>query len=106
MPRPAPRTRKWNAILTGPPIGPRALRISGQIETTSSNETPQLSRRGQQFGASMLSLDLSIVAPETGASVMGWKEVVHQLDDGDDYTNVEIYYAGQRLQSLDVKVAH
>lgn len=106
MPRPAPRSRKWTAVLNGSPIGPRALKVSGQIETISSNQTPILARRAQQFAASMLSLDLSIATADVGEDVLGWREVVHLVDDGDDYTNVEIYYAGQRLQSIDVKVAH
>lgn len=106
MPNAAPKSRKWSAFLNVQPPGPHGLHISGEIDTGNSNQTPHLHERAQQVSDSLLMLELTVTTSGVGSTVLGHKTVEFRKKPSPDYTSVEIYSGGQRLQWIDVKRVH
>ena len=101
-----PNTRNWKAWENRQPPGPPKLLVTGEVETTSTNQTPHLAEASPQgINPEILLLDLTITASGIGNDVMGWKEVrfEKQVSKG-QYTSVDIHADGEGVGSAKVEI--
>lgn len=101
----APKTRDWKAVENRQPPGVR-LYVTGKVETTNSNQTPQLSKAEPQgIIPENLILNLTISTSGVGNDVMGEKEARYQdqIKKG-QYASVEIHSEGNKIAQCDVEV--
>ena len=77
----------------------------GQVQTSSTNETPQLSEHVPQgINPKIFLLDLTITASGKGDMLMSWQEVRFFASiERDQYSNVDILWDGKRIESLEVQ---
>ncbi len=106
MANPAPQTKDWPAwqdLQPGPPK-PR-FHVIGQVQTSSTNQTPKLSEHVPQgINPKILMLDLTITASGKGDMLMSWREVsFFKSIERDQYSNVDILWDGGRIESLEVQ---
>jgi hypothetical protein len=106
MANPAPKTKDWHAWqdLQPGPAKPR-LHVVGQVQKSSTNQTPKLSEHVPQgINPKILQLDLTLAASGQGDALMSWQEVrFFKSIERDQYSNVEIFWDGKRIESLEVK---
>jgi hypothetical protein len=102
---PAPRNKNWKAWQNLQPPGPPRLIVTGQVELSNTNETPDLREHVPQgINPEILLLDLSITAHGVGNPVMTWRDVRFEKSiQRDQYSTVEISWDGQRIESLSVE---
>ena len=105
----APNTRNWKAVEMSDLAGanPR-LTVSGEVEVSASNLTPQLEiiHTPQGINPTILLLDLTITSDGGyGDQIMIWKPVRYERStSGDQYTDVDILFEGDAVERI--AVAH
>jgi hypothetical protein len=97
-------TKEWHAVEDSMPPGGATLRVTGQVETTNSNQTPHLSETNPQgIVPNILLLDLTVTASGAGEAVMGWQEARFEKKvSRGQYKHVDILWEGKIIQHLDV----
>ena len=98
-------TKEWHATEDSMPPGGTKLSVTGQVETSNSNQTPHLSEtKPQGINPEILLLDLTVTTSGVGNAVMGWKDVRFEkkVSPG-QHTHVDILWEGKIIQHLDVK---
>lgn len=104
-----PKTSNWKAVEDRQPPGVR-LRVTGTVETTRSNQDPQLTKADPQgANPAILLLDLTIeTSGDVGSDVMGKRNVEYREDiRAGQYTSVEIRFEGQTIEVIDpIEVVH
>ena len=95
MPKSLP-TRNWKAWQNLQPPGPPRLTVTGDVETTNSNQTPHLSEANPKgINPKILLLNLSITTAGTGLTVIEFKQVTFTKEiSKDQYTSVDIFSDG------------
>ena len=106
----APGTRNWKSLedrLPGPGMGV-ALYVTGDVETSNSNQTPHLREavpRG--INPTILIFDLTLTTSGTGIAVMDWKSVRFEKKlSRDHYASVDIHWERVSIASCKVEVVH
>lgn len=104
----APTTKGWEAWLNKMPMSPHSILVTGQVETTAGNMTPELAKASPQgINPNILLLDLSLkTSSGVGTAVMGFKQArFDEKPAAADYTEVHIRYEGAVIEKITVKVA-
>ena len=108
MSKSSPSTKNWKAWQNlqppGPP-GPPRLTVTGEVETTNSNQTPHLSEANPQgINPKILLLNLSITTAGTGLTVVEFKQVTFAKEiSKDQYTSVDIFSDSDPVGSAKVE---
>jgi hypothetical protein len=105
MSKSLPNTKNWKAWQNLQPPGPPRLTVTGEVETTNSNQTPHLSEASPQgINPEILLLDLSITTAGTGLTVIAWKQVTFAKEiSKDQYSSVDIFSSGEPAGSAQVE---
>jgi hypothetical protein len=87
------------------PGGP-TLHVTCEVETSNSNQTPQLKEAVPQgINPAILILDLSITSTGIGNPVMGWKQAKFEKKvSAGQYTSVDIHSNGQSVCTCKVEI--
>lgn len=106
----APRTRNWKARedrMPGPGMGV-AVYVTGEVETSNSNQTLQLREAVPQGNnPTILILDLALVASGIGNPVVDWKPVRFEKKLlRDHYASVEIRWEHTLIATCKIEVVH
>jgi hypothetical protein len=98
-------TKNWKAWQDLQPPGPPTLHVTGEVETTNSNQTPQLSEANPQgINPKILLLNLTITTAGTGLTVIDCKQVTFTKKiSKDQYTSVDILSDGEQVGSAKVE---
>ncbi len=104
----APRTRNWKALEDRQPPGPLTLYVTGEVETSNSNQIAQLREAVPQgINPTILILNLTITESGAGNAVMGWKPVRFEKKlTRDHYLSVDIHWEGKSIATCKVEVVH
>lgn len=106
----APGTRNWKSLedrLPGPGMGV-AIFVTGEVETSNSNQTPQLREAVRQgMNPTILILDLTFTTSGTGSAVMDWKSARFKKKlSRDNYVSVDIHWEYKSIATCKVEVVH
>jgi hypothetical protein len=104
----APSTQNWKAWQNLQPVGKPKLIVTGQVQTSNSNQTPNLAEHVPQgINPKILLLDLTITTSGIGNTVMSWRDVRFEREIAkDQYTSVDILWAGQVVKQITVETVH
>jgi hypothetical protein len=93
----SPTTRNWKAWQNLQPPGPPRLIVTGEVQTTNDNQTPNLQEHTPQgINEKILLLDLTITTSGTGGAVLGWKPVRFQKNiKPNQYSSVDVLSVAQ-----------
>jgi len=105
MSKSLPNTKNWKAWQDLQPPGPPTLHVTGEVETTNSNQTPHLAEASPQgTNPKILLLNLSITTAGTGLTVIDFKQVTFTKKiSKDQYTSVDIFLDGEQVGSAKVE---
>jgi hypothetical protein len=111
MTKPTIKTRNWKAWQNlQPPIGPTVrMTVTGEFESTNSNQTARLTEhRPQGINPAILLLDLTVSTSGVGNDVVQWRDVGTFKKDirKNQYTEVEILWEGQPVGKAKVESVH
>jgi hypothetical protein len=97
-----PNTRDWKAWQNLQPVGKPKLIVTGQVETSNSNQTPKLSRHEPQgINPKILLLDLTITTSGIGNTVMGWRDVRYEESiTKDQFSEVDVLWEGNVIVQI------
>ena len=108
----APGTRNWKSMedrLPGPGMGV-AIYVTGEVETSNSNQTPHLREAARQgMNPTILILDLTLITGGSGISnaVMDWKSALFEKKlSRDHYVSVDIHWEHRSIAACKVEVVH
>ncbi|MFZ1884395.1 MAG: hypothetical protein WAU53_12555 [Rhodoplanes sp.] len=105
MPNPAPKTQKWKAWQNLQPPGPPRLIVTGQVEISNTNQTPQLREHVPQgINPKILLLDLTITSSGVGNDVITWREVRFEKQIiKDQHSSIDVLWDGQNIGRANVE---
>jgi len=85
-----------------------AIYVTGEVETSNSNQTPQLREAVRQgMNPTILILDLTFITGGTGNTVMDWKSVRFEKKlSREHYISAEIYWEYKSIATCKVEVVH
>lgn len=101
-----PKSKNWKAWENRQPPGPPRLHVTGDVETSSTNQTPVLTEAVPQgINPAILILNLTVTSSGAGNDVMGWKQAKFEkrVTQG-QYTNVDIHSDGQSVAVCEVEI--
>jgi hypothetical protein len=103
MPGPAPNTARWSAR-ENKQDDTHVLRVTGQVEVTSTNKAPRLKEAAGGSGPKVFALDLEIGTEDSpGMDVLVWKSAIFQKDvKSDHYDSVVIRWDGKDIARREV----
>lgn len=104
------RTRNWKAWedrLPGPGMGV-ALYVTGEVETSYSNQTPHLREAvSQGINPTILIFDITLTMSGTGNAVMDWKSVRFEKKlSREHYASADIRWEHMSIATCKVEVMH
>ncbi|MGC2780234.1 MAG: hypothetical protein WA418_31805 [Bradyrhizobium sp.] len=102
-----PKTRNWKAwqdLQVGPGKTP-TLYVTGQVETTNTNQTPHLKEHVPQgTNPKILLLNLTITTSGVGNAVVAWRDVRFEKKiKKDQYSSVDILWDGKSVGQAKVE---
>lgn len=101
----APKTQDWKAWQNLQPPGPPKLIVTGRVEVTNTNQTPNLSEHVPQgINPKILLLDLTVTTSGIGNPVVTWRDVRFEKSiQEDQYSNVDVLWEGQSISQVKVE---
>ncbi len=98
-------TRNWKAWQNLQPPGKPRLIVTGEVQTTNMNQTPNLQEHVPAgFNPKILLLGLTITISGLGNDVIGWKTVRFEKNiEPNQYSTVEVLSDGNRIAEMKVE---